>query len=274
MKYACATILISALLLAGCSKQSKEAEQQAANQPAPSATPASPQTASPTPAEPRKAAPTSTATPQPTAKRSAPSKPAAAGGEQEKTESAAPAIPEGQPTSAPAVPAAPVWVLPVGTDLEVRTITALSSKESKGGDVFEGTLEKSVAADGKEVLPKGSKVSGKVIKAIPSGRLSERAELWVTLTGVEIGGKHYEISTSQAGQKEGSKAGRGVVFIGGGAGLGAVIGAVAGGGKGAAIGAAAGAAAGTAGAMITGQRDIRFPSESVLKFSLERELRP
>jgi len=167
--------------------------------------------------------------------------------------------------------AAPV-VLPVGTELTARLVDSLSSKDSNAGDTFQATLDKPVVVDGTTVIPKGADVSGKVTNAVPSGRLKQRAELWVTLTEVKVGGKTYEISTSTTGQKEGSKATRDVVFIGGGAGAGAAIGGIAGGGKGAAIGAALGAAAGTAGAVATGKKDIAFPSETVLRFRLEKEL--
>ncbi len=168
--------------------------------------------------------------------------------------------------------AAVAVVLPVGTELTTRLVDSLNSKDSKAGDTFQATLDKPVVVDGKGVIPKGADITGKVTNAVPSGRLKQRAELWVTLTEIKVGGKTYEISTSTAGQKEGSKATRDVVFIGGGAGAGAAIGGIAGGGKGAAIGAAIGAAAGTAGAMATGKKEIAFPSETVLRFRLEKEL--
>jgi hypothetical protein len=172
---------------------------------------------------------------------------------------------------AAAPPAAPV-VIPSGTELSVRLIDSLSSKDSKAGQAFEGTLNEAVSVGGKTVIPKGATVTGKVTNAVPSGRLKQRAELWVTLTSVKVGTKTHDVTTTTAGMKEGSKATRDVVFIGGGAGAGAAIGAAAGGGKGAAIGAAIGAAAGTAGAMATGKRDITFPSETVLRFRLEQDL--
>jgi hypothetical protein len=174
-------------------------------------------------------------------------------------------------TASKAAPSAPV-VLPAGTELTTRLVDSLNSKDNKAGDSFEATLDKPVVVDGKTVIPKGADVTGKVTKTVPSGRLKQRAELWVTLTEIKVGGKAYEISTSTTGQKEGSKATRDVVFIGGGAGAGAAIGGIAGGGKGAAIGAAIGAAAGTAGAMATGKKEIAFPSETVLRFRLEQEL--
>ncbi len=129
-----------------------------------------------------------------------------------------------------------------------------------------------MVVEGKTVIPKGADVTGRVTRAVPSGRLKERAELWVTLSSVTFGGKTYEVTTSTTGHKEGSKAMWDIVFIGGGAGAGAAIGGAAGGGKGAAIGAAIGAATGTAGAMLTGKRDIEFPPETVLRFRLEQPL--
>ena len=174
---------------------------------------------------------------------------------------------------APAPPPAAAVTIPSGTPLEVSLITGLSSKDSKTGDVFVGSLNAPVNVDGRTVIPKGADVTGRVTKAEPSGRLKGSGELWVTVTEVKFGGKTYPVSTSTAGMKEGSKAGRDVLFIGGGAGTGAAIGGIAGGGKGAAIGAAIGAAAGTAGAMATGKKDIAFPPETVLRFTLEQELR-
>jgi hypothetical protein len=167
----------------------------------------------------------------------------------------------------------PSVAVPAETPLEVRLNTGLSSKDTKAGDTFTGSIEKDVVVEGKTAIPKGAEVSGNVTSAVASGRLKQRAELFVTLASVRVGGKTYEISTSTVGHKEGSKTTRDVLFIGGGAGAGAGIGALAGGGKGAAIGALAGAGAGTAGAMLTGQRDVKFPAESVLRFTLKQEVK-
>lgn len=168
---------------------------------------------------------------------------------------------------------APPIVLPVGTQLAVRLTTGVDSKNNKAGDTFMGTLEHPVVAGEKVALPKGAEVKGRVTQAVPSGRLKQRAELWVTLTEVSLKGKTYPLASTTAGHKEGSKTTRDIVFIGGGAGAGAAIGGLAGGGKGAAIGTAVGAGGGTAGAMLTGQRDIKFPPETLLNFRLEQELK-
>ena len=117
-------------------------------------------------------------------------------------------------------------------------------------------------------LPEGADITGRVTGAKPSGRLKGRAELWVTLTGVQVKGRSHDIATTTAGHKEGSKTMRDVLFVGGGAGAGAAVG-----GKGAGIGAAIGAGAGTAAALLTGKRNINFPPETVLRFRLEEELK-
>jgi hypothetical protein len=163
--------------------------------------------------------------------------------------------------------------VPAETALEVRLTTGLSSKDNKAGDTFTASVEKAVTVNGQTAIPKGAEVTGTVTNAVPSGRMKQRAELAVTLSSVTVGGKKHDLSSSTVGLKEGSKATRDVVFIGGGAGAGAGIGAIAGGGKGAAIGALIGAGAGTAGAMMTGQKDVKFPSESVLRFTLKQEIK-
>lgn len=163
-------------------------------------------------------------------------------------------------------------VVAAGTEIDVRLITGLNSERNNAGDTFEATLENPVVVGEKVAIPKGSEVKGRVTRAVNSGRLKQRAELWVTLTEISVKGKTYELATSTTGHKEGSKTKRNILFIGGGGGAGAAIGGATGGGKGAGIGAAIGAGAGTVGAMITGKRDIKFPPETVLRFRLEEGL--
>ncbi len=162
--------------------------------------------------------------------------------------------------------------IPAGTNLDVRLTTGLNSKENNSGDTWEGTLDNAVVVGDKVAIPKGADVKGKVTNAVPSGRLKQRAELWVTVTEISVKGKNYDIATSTTGHKEGSKTTRNILFIGGGGGAGAAIGGIAGGGKGAGIGAAIGAGSGLAGAMLTGKRDVKFPPETLLRFELEQPL--
>ncbi len=162
--------------------------------------------------------------------------------------------------------------VPSGTTVSVRLVDSLSSAKNKIGDPFAATVDVPVVIDGKTVIPRGARVNGEVVSAVASGRLTTPAKLYLKLVSIEIGGKVYPLSTSLAGRTEKSHAKRNVTAAGGGAAAGAIIGAIAGGGKGAAIGAAAGAGAGTAGAAATGKKDVEYPSEKLLKFTLKNAL--
>lgn len=158
--------------------------------------------------------------------------------------------------------------LPEGTPIRVTIDQTLTSDGSRAGDSFAASLSTPLEVDGKIVIPRGAHVVGRVVGAKESGRLHAPAQLRITLTSVEVGGKTYQLEThsiSQSGKGHGK---RNAEFIGGGAAAGALIGGLAGGGKGALIGAAAGAGAGTAGAAATGKKEISIPAESHLTFRL------
>ena len=92
------------------------------------------------------------------------------------------------------------------------------------------------------------------------------------LTSLEVGGKTYEILTSDRSWRGHSHKKRDTELIGGGAGVGGLIGALVGHGKGAAIGAGIGADGGTATANATGRKDISIPAETPLRFVLRRPI--
>jgi len=125
-----------------------------------------------------------------------------------------------------------------------------------------------VEVEGREVLPRGARVSGHVTTSRPSGRLEGRAVIGITLDSVESNGRAAPISTSLDTKTSEAHKKRNIELIGGGAGVGALIGGLLGGGKGAAIGAGAGAAAGTGGAAVTGEKNVEIPAETVFTFRL------
>ena len=159
--------------------------------------------------------------------------------------------------------------LPAGTALDVRLDQSLDTSRNLAGDTFTATLEAPVMKGQKVILPKGTRFTGHVMSAKPSGRLKGRGYLTATLDSFDLDGKSYQVSTSATTRVTGNHKKRNTALIGGGAGVGALVGAIAGGGKGAAIGAAAGAGAGTAGAAATGEKNVTIPAESVLTFSLK-----
>ena len=162
--------------------------------------------------------------------------------------------------------------VPAGTAVVVTLNEAVSSKDANLGQKVSGSVAENVVVEGKTVIPKGSKATLSVVTAQPSGRLSGVAKLWLKINSVEVKGKTYTVTSSSSGQTGPSHNKRNVVAIGGGTALGATIGAIAGGGKGADIGAAAGAGAGTAGAALTGKKDINYPPETKLRFTLKAPL--
>jgi hypothetical protein len=154
--------------------------------------------------------------------------------------------------------------IPVGTRVSVRLGQTISSEKARSGDTWTGTVRQPIVVNGATMARRGDPVQGTVVTAKSSGRLSGRALLELQLTSVNgIRVVTHTVSSEGKGHE-----GRNAKAIGGGAVAGALIGALAGGGKGAAIGAGAGAAVGTAGAAATGKKDVSFPVETILDFTV------
>ncbi len=158
--------------------------------------------------------------------------------------------------------------VPAGTTLTVKLDQAVGSKISEDGEPFTATLANPIMVDGKEIIPKGSTVSGTVVDAKARGRFKGEGRLELVLNSINVRGSEYDIETNTLTRVAKGKGKRTAGMVGGGAAAGAVIGALAGGGKGAAIGAGVGAGAGTAGAGLTGNQQIVLPAESALSFKL------
>jgi hypothetical protein len=157
--------------------------------------------------------------------------------------------------------------IPEGTQITIRMIDNLSSETAREGDTFHATLAQAILdADGRTLYPRDADVDGRVVRAQPSGRLSDPGELGLILTAISFSGQRYPINTQPWNTKGESHTKSNTNKIGGGAALGAIIGAVAGGGKGAAIGAGVGAAAGMGAAAATGKKEARIESEALLTF--------
>jgi hypothetical protein len=159
-------------------------------------------------------------------------------------------------------------VVPEGTQLAITLDQSLASNQQKSGDEFDASVAAPVVVDGKTVIPKGAKVTGRVVEARESGRLKGVAVLKLALVSVEVDGKDYDLQTTSVTRSGKNHNKRNAVLIGGGTGVGAAIGAAAGGGKGALIGGAIGAGAGTGTAVATGKLDITIPAETQFSFKL------
>jgi BON domain len=194
--------------------------------------------------------------------------PDATAGNAPDTGGSAPA--SGGSSASTAAPAA--IVVPAGAEITVTVDQKLSSKTSQTGQAFVASVAQPVTVDGRTAIPKGSSVSGKVLRAKEKGKIKGEGELAITLTSVTIRGRNYSMATGTLDSTVKGKGKRTAVTTGGGAAGGALIGGLAGGGKGAGIGALVGAAGGLVGGAFTGNKQIEIAPETPLTFTLAKPL--
>ncbi len=143
--------------------------------------------------------------------------------------------------------------IPAGTKLRVSLLNAVSSDKSRAGEPFLASLAEPVAVDGNTILAKGTKVRGLVVEAQKSGRVKGRASIALKLTEiVRADGKAISISTKPYTAIAEATKKRDALLIGGGAG----------------VGAAAGGGAGTGAVLATRGKEIHYPPETRLPFTL------
>lgn len=169
------------------------------------------------------------------------------------------------------------YVLPVGTEMPVRTEETIDSGKAVEGQTYAAEIARDVVDEqGDVVIPRGSNAQIVIKSASKGGRFRGAADLVLDLADVSVEGQQYALSTADIRErgKDGVGANRRTAeYSGGGAAVGAIIGALAGGGKGAAIGAGAGGGGGALTQILTKGGAIRVPAETVLTFRLDSSLR-
>jgi hypothetical protein len=158
--------------------------------------------------------------------------------------------------------------VPAGARVRVALLDGISTTKNSPGDTFEASLVEPVVVDGKTVFEKGAKVKGRISDAEESGRVKGRASLTLVLRSIVREGEEVPIETKPFAVEAESTTKRDAAIIGGGAGVGAAVGAIAGGGKGAGIGALIGGGAGTGTVLATKGKEIHYPPETKLNFTL------
>ena len=176
-----------------------------------------------------------------------------------------------QPAGSPA-PVERVLTAPTGTGISIRITEALSSETAQDGQPFNGTVTHDVIAHGAVVIPSGSPVNGRVTAAKNAAHFKGHSLLSLELTSVRRHGEVLPLSTAVYTLEGKNRGKNSAEKIGGGAAIGAVLGGIFGGGKGAGIGALAGGGGGTVLQGVTRGQQVSIPSESPLRFRLERPL--
>jgi hypothetical protein len=166
-------------------------------------------------------------------------------------------------------------VLPVGTQISVRTEETIDSGKAVEGQTFPAEVTQDVLdGAGGIVIPRGSNAQIVIRSSSKGGKIRGASDLVMDLATVSVEGRQYELSTADLAERGKSGIGankRTAEYTGGAAAVGAIIGAIAGGGKGAGIGAGAGAGAGALTQVLT-KGTIKVPVESVLTFRLDQPL--
>lgn len=158
--------------------------------------------------------------------------------------------------------------LPQGSEIKVRTDTAIPAKPASGSAYTASVSNDVLDSSGAVAIPRNSRAQ---LVATPKGDGSDTV---LDLRSVTIGGRRYLISTAGAQSSGTGSLGMNKTtgkYVGGGAAVGAVLGALLGGGKGAAIGALVGGAGG-AGAQVFRGKKKEIPPETELSFKTAQEL--
>ncbi len=159
--------------------------------------------------------------------------------------------------------------LPVGTEIDVRLQTSLSSATAQIEDRVEATTVLNVDTHEHVLVPAGSVFRGTVTDVNRAGRLDRKGSLTVVFDQVTVRNETTRVRATvlQALESEGYKgdAGR----IGAGAGVGAIIGGILGGFKGVLTGILVGGGGVIA---ATEGQDVSLPAGTILRVRLDTPL--
>jgi hypothetical protein len=159
----------------------------------------------------------------------------------------------------------------------VRNTEPIDSSQAVVGQTHSAEVTTDVrGTNGKVLIPHGARAQLVVKSVSKAGTIKGAADLVLALKSVSIDGRQYLVKTTdirEQGKKGIGKNKRTGKFVGGGAAAGGIIGAIAGGGKGAIIGGITGAGAGGTAQVLTREKSIKIPAETLMTFRLEAPVR-
>jgi len=153
----------------------------------------------------------------------------------------------------PRAPSARRIEAPAGTELVVRTIETIDSRNFGADQTFSALVERAVSDEtGRIIISKGSSAQ-LVLRQVSSGGKTGGSEMVLDVQSITIEGRRYLIS--KADLTDDNETG---------------IGTIADGGKATAIGYLIGAADGAATQVLTTGREVKVPPDTVLRFRLDK----
>lgn len=167
-----------------------------------------------------------------------------------------------------------IYRLPAGTRILVRMDDPISSDVSTVNDTFTTTIAKAVVVRETIVLPEGTVLEGRIVKAraAAAGGQSGKLELRFEVLRLSEGVKRDIDGVPVQELKAASSGTRSVLSVVGGTALGALFGAVTRTPNGALIGAGIGAGAGTGVALLKKGKDIRLKRSQEFEIELKKEV--
>ena len=161
-----------------------------------------------------------------------------------------------------------MWVVPVGTEMDVRLQTALNSGTAKVEQRFEATTLVDLKLGGEVRIPAGTIVRGFVGSVRAAGRVERKGSLTLAFDEILLprGPSRLRASVTQALD---GKSSEDISRIGTGAAVGAILGGIIGGAKGLLLGVLVGGG-GTIAA--TDGSDVNLPVGTVLRIRIDAPL--
>ena len=123
---------------------------------------------------------------------------AAAQADQSTAPATDPAAPP--PSYVTVIPAPPTsqLVLPMGTEVPMKTVRELSSKHNRQGDRFDLVVSEDVLLNGHVIIPRGSRGIGEITRLVPKGAFGKSGKLETRLLYVAVGNSRIRLDGSAA----------------------------------------------------------------------------
>lgn len=167
-----------------------------------------------------------------------------------------------------------IYRLPAGTKIRLRMDDGISSNISSANDTFTTTLVKPVIVRETIVLPVGTVIEGRIVKATAAATGGQSGKLVIKLDTLKLPeGEKRDIDGVPVEELKAPSSQTGnIISVVGGTALGAIFGAVTKTSNGALIGAGIGAGAGTSVALLKKGKDVKIKRGDEFDVELKKEV--